>query len=117
MVENQTEKQIKILRSDNGGEFCGSVFENNSKHTVIIHQTSNPYTSEQNGSAERLNRTLVERVRCMVFDANLNKKLWREAINTAVYLRNRSSVSGLGNKTPFEIWFGKKPNISHQNFW
>lgn len=113
MVENQVERKIKILRSDNGGEFCGATFENFLKQAGILHQKSNCYTPEQNGSAERLNRTVVERARCLLFDAKLDKKFWAEAVNTAVYLRNRSTISGLENRTPFEVWFGKKPDISN----
>ncbi|KAJ0179281.1 hypothetical protein K1T71_004993 [Dendrolimus kikuchii] len=78
----------------------------------IIHQKTNPYTPEQNGLCERLNRTVVEKAKCMLFDADLKKHFWAEAVNTAVYLRNRSIASGI-NKTPFEIWYGKKPDISN----
>lgn len=78
-----------------------------------MHQKTNSYTPEQNGLSERMNQTLVERAKCMLFNANLSKKFWGEAINTAAYLRNRTVCSGLGNKTPIEIWSGKKPDISH----
>lgn len=114
MVENQTERKIKTLRSDNGGEFCGTAFEDFLKKAGIVHQKSNPYSPEQNGSAERLNRTIVEKARCMLFDAKLDKKFWAEAVNTAVYIRNRSTTSSLANsKTPFEMWYGKKPDIGN----
>lgn len=73
MVENQKGKQIKCLRTDNGGEFCGSEFEGFLKRVGILHQKTNPYRPERNGLCERLNRTIVEKARCLLFDANLER--------------------------------------------
>lgn len=113
MVENQRDRKIKIFRTDNGLEFCSTEFENYLKETGIIHQKTNAYTPEQNGLSERTNRTIVERARCLLYDAGLDKKFWAEATNTAVYLKNRSCASGLDNKTPYELWHNKKPDLSH----
>jgi hypothetical protein len=77
----------------------------------IIPQTTMAYTPEQNGKAERLNRTLMEKTRAMLKDAGLDAGLWGEAVVTANYLRNRSPVAGKP-KTPWELFFGKKPNVS-----
>ncbi|KAG7301017.1 hypothetical protein JYU34_015390 [Plutella xylostella] len=112
LVEKQTGKEIKILRTDNGGEFCSKELNDFLKDAGITHQLTNPYTPEQNGVCERLNRTIVEKARCLLFDAKLQKKLWAEAVSTAVYLRNRSPVSG-HQKTPYELWTGSKPDLSH----
>lgn len=60
-----------------------------------------------------MNRTLVEKARCLLFDAGLDKIFWGEAVNTAVYLRNRSTVSGL-NKTPYEVWSHKQTNVTFE---
>lgn len=65
MAENQTNQKITVLRSDNGGEFCSREFENFLKNGGIIHQKSNAYTPEQNGMSERLNRTIVEKAKCL----------------------------------------------------
>lgn len=113
LVENQQNKKIKIFRTDNGLEFCSNEFEDYLKDAGIIHQKTNPYTPEQNGMSERINRTIVERARCLLFDAGLDKKFWAEATNTAVYLRNRSVASGLNDKTPYELWHKRKPDLSH----
>lgn len=86
-VENATSNKIKILRSDNGTEFCNRDFDSYLKKAGIVHQKSNP--PEQNGLCERMNRTVIEKARCLLFDAQLGKELWTEAINTAVYLQNR----------------------------
>lgn len=112
-VENQTKKTIKVLRSDNGLEYCNKEFDNYLKGAGIIHQKTNPYTPQQNGLCERFNRTIVEKARCLLFDANLGKEFWGEATNTAVYLQNRSVAAALSNKTPYEIWTGCQPDISH----
>ncbi|GBP72018.1 Retrovirus-related Pol polyprotein from transposon TNT 1-94 [Eumeta japonica] len=79
----------------------------------IRHQTTTPYTPEQNGAAERLNRTLVERAKCMILNAGLAKFFWAEAIKTAAYIINRSPTRSLSFKTPEEVWSGHKPNVSH----
>ena len=60
-----------------------------------------------------MNRSLVEKARCLIFDAGLHKKIWAEAINTSVYLKNRSVVTGLKDITPYEVWTGNKPDLSH----
>lgn len=113
MVENQKNVNIKILRTDNGGEFCSKEMEGFLKSFGIVHQKTNPYSPEQNGMSERNNRTIVEKAKCMLFDAKLDKKFWAEAVSTAVYLKNRSIASGLKDKTPYEIWHDRKPILSH----
>lgn len=113
MVENQQNKKIKILRTDNGGEFCNGAMENYLTKEGIIHQKTTAYTPEQNGVCERANRTVIEKARCLLFDAKLQKKFWAEAANTAVYLKNRSVTASLENKTPYEVWYQRKPDLSH----
>ena len=61
LVENQSEKKIKVLRTNNGGEFCGNEFEDFCKKCGIARQKTTPYTPQQNGVAERMNRTLMEK--------------------------------------------------------
>lgn len=113
MVETQTNKSIKVLRSDNGREFCSNEMSDFLKASGILHQRTNPYTPEQNGLCERFNRTIVEKARCLLFDAKLHKQFWAEAVHTAVYLKNRTPAASLNEKTPYELWTGKKPDISH----
>ena len=80
----------------------------------IKHQLTIPYSPEQNGVAERLNRTLMESARAMMSHANLPNSFWAEAVATAVYLRNRSESSALKeDMTPYEKWYGRKPDVSH----
>lgn len=112
-VENELDKKIKIIRSDNGLEFCSKKFTEFLKVNGILHQRTNPYSPEQNGLCERQNRVVCEKARCLLFDAELPTEFWAEACNCAVYLRNRTIASGLNNKTPFEMWTGTKPDLSH----
>lgn len=100
LTENQTGRKIKVLRSDNGGEYMSTLFKRYLSDHGIIHQTTNPYTPEQNGRSERLNRTLIEKPRCLLFQADLGKRFWAEAVNTACYLRNRSTVANI-QTTPY----------------
>lgn len=111
-VENQTERKIKIFRTDNGGEYCSSDFDDFCKRNGIQHQLTVAYTPQQNGVAERMNRTLVERAKCLLYDADLPKCFWGEAINMATYLINRSVCASHG-KTPDEIFYGAKVDLSN----
>ena len=113
LVENQTSRSIKILRSDNGGEYISNKFHSFLKRHGIQHQLTVPRTPEQNGVSERLNKTLVEKARTMLIDAELSKDLWAEAVNTANYLKNRSPTKAVRNMTPEEAWSGTKPDLSH----
>jgi transposase InsO family protein len=113
LVENQTEKIIKVMRTDNGGELCGSGFEEFCKKCSIARHKTTPYTPQQNGVAERMNMTLMEKSRCMLSGVGLGKELWVEAVGTACYLINRSPSSALDDKTPQEVWTGKKSSLTH----
>ena len=90
MVERSTGHKVKILRSDNGGEYTSNKFEDYLKKEGIRHKYTIPKTPEQNGVSERMNRTLVEKLRSMLIDSKLPQRFWAEALSTAVYLINRS---------------------------
>lgn len=111
MVENQYNHKIKILRSDNGGEYESNEFRAYLEASGIIHQTSAAHTPQQNGRAERMNRTIIEKAKCLLFDAGLPKSYWAEAVSMAVYLINRTYTSTHG-KTPHEKFTGEKVDIS-----
>ena len=113
LVEKLSGHKVKKLRTDNGGEFTSTEFESYLKEEGIDHQYTIPKTPEQNGVSERMNRTLVEKVRSMLADSQLPHTFWAEALSTAAYLINRSPTKALDHKTPFEAWYGKKPTVSH----
>ena len=112
MVEKSSGRKVKTLRSDNGGEYTSTEFTSYLTKEGIKHQVTTPHTPQQNGVAERLNRTLIESVRTMLADSKLPHRFWAEALSTAVYLRNRSSTKALAGITPHESWSGTKPNVS-----
>jgi hypothetical protein len=113
LVENQTEKKIKVLRTDNGGEFYGNEFEEFCKKCGIARKKTIAYTPQQNGVAERMNKTLMEKSRSMLSGVELGQEFWAEAVGTTCYLVNRSPSSALDDKTPHEVWTGKKPSLQH----
>ena len=112
MLENQIDLRTKRLRCDNGSEYINAALKAYCDSKGIKLETTVRYTPEQNGAAERLNRTLMDKVRPMLNGAGLPKYLWAEAVVTANYVRNRSPVSGR-DKTPWELFFGIKPDVSH----
>ena len=89
---------MKTLRTNNGGEYTSNEFVSYLKKEGIRHEYTVPKTPQQNGVAERMNRTLVEAVRSMLSDAKLPKCFWAEALATAVYLRNRSPTNAVQGK-------------------
>lgn len=112
LVENQTGHKIKI-RTDNGREYLSNEFAEILKNSGIKYQTTISYNPQQNGVAERANRTIVERARSMLIGADLPKKYWAEATSTATYLINRSPSKAIREKTPEEIWTGMQTDLQH----
>jgi len=113
MAENQTGRRIKAVQSDNGKEYCNSTMDNLFKERGIRPRLTVAHTPQQNGVAERKNRTLVEAARCMMIQSKLPPSFWAEAIATANYIRNRCITKSLDSGTPFEKWTGRRPNIHH----
>ena len=103
---------VRAVHTDNGGEYTSTQLSDYFSQKGIVHETTVPYSPEQNGAAERLNRTLMERVRAMLQDAGLPDELWAEAAVTACYLRNRSPVAGR-DETPWELFFKVRPDVSN----
>lgn len=113
LVENQCGTNIKVLRSDNGGEYKSKEFSAHLKECGIIHETTVPESPSQNGVAERANRVLTEMVRCMILDGGMPSAAWAEAIQSAAYIRNRAASSATPAATPFELMYGRKPTMGH----
>jgi hypothetical protein len=113
LIENLSERKIKILRLDNGGEYTSKEFINFCRDVGIKRELTTSYNPQQNGVAERKNRTIMEAVKTMIHDQDLPMCLWAEAAMADVYVQNRLSHSALGFKTPEEMFTGKKPEVSH----
>ncbi|RDX98416.1 hypothetical protein CR513_18670, partial [Mucuna pruriens] len=110
LVKRQSGKKVKCIHFDNGGEYCGP-FDVYCKQQGIRHEKTPPKippkTPQLNGLAERMNRTLIERVRCMLSEAKLPKHFWGETLYTTVHAINLSPTVALDIEMPDKIWFGK----------
>jgi hypothetical protein len=113
LAENQLDLKIKQLHSDNGTEYTSREFQTILKSHGIVHSTTAPYTPQQNGVAERYNRTLIESATCLLYEHNIDIKFWDYAVKYANRIRNRLNSKSLNNKSPYYMWYGEEPNLSH----
>jgi transposase InsO family protein len=109
LVEKLSERKIKILSSDNGGEYTSNEFGIFCRDVDIKRDLTTRYNPQQNGVAERNNGTIMEVVKTMIHDQDLPMHLWDEASRTTIYVQKKLSHSALGFKTPEEMFIGKKP--------
>ncbi|CAK9818809.1 Retrovirus-related Pol polyprotein from transposon TNT 1-94 [Anthophora quadrimaculata] len=112
-IENQTGRKIKVFQSDNGKEYVNSRFDRFLKDNGIKRRLSVAYNPQQNGVAERKNRTIVETARCLIAQSGLPRSFWAEAVSTANYIRNRCPSRVLAGKSPYERLYGRVPKIDH----
>jgi hypothetical protein len=117
IVENAKGKRIKEFFTDNGTEYINKEFEFALTKYGISHKLPPSYTKEPNGLIERINLTLFNKVRSMLIQSNSPNYLWGEALLAATYLYNRTPHKALGFKTPYEVYFDIKPNISNIRTW
>jgi hypothetical protein len=124
-VENQHNIRIKLVRSDRGGEYYdrhipyGQVpgpFARFLQENGIVVQYSMPGDPQQNGVAERRNRTLMDMVRSMLRYSTLPISLWMEALKATVHILNRVSSKSVP-KTPYEMWTSRKPTLNYLHVW
>ena len=114
-VENQLGRKIKTIRSNRGGEY-DAPFDRFCQEHGITHQTSAPYTPQQNGIAERKNSTLKEMMNAMLISSGLPQNLWGEALLSENYILNRLPHNKL-DKTPYELWKGRSPSYKYLKVW
>ena len=124
-VERQLDRKVKVVRSDRGGEYYGKYNKNGQcpgpfakflESRGICAQYTMPGTPQQNGVAERQNRTLIEMVRSMLSNCYLPLSLWIHALRTVTYLLNRVPSKAVP-KTPYELWREKRPILKHLRIW
>ncbi|GJV84472.1 putative RNA-directed DNA polymerase [Tanacetum coccineum] len=111
-----TRKKIKALRSDRGGEYLSQEFKDYLSENGIVQNLTSPYTPQQNGVSERRNRTLLDMVRSMFNLTTLPLSFWDYALESAVRILNMVPTKKV-DKTPYEIWHGKVPNMSYLKVW
>ncbi|GJV24301.1 retrovirus-related pol polyprotein from transposon TNT 1-94 [Tanacetum coccineum] len=110
-LENLIDQRVKVIRCDNGTEFKNKEMNQFCERKGIKREFSVARTPQQNGVAERKNRTLIEAARTMLADSKLPTTFWAEAVNTACYVQNRVLVTKPHNKTPYELFLGRKPTL------
>jgi hypothetical protein len=124
-VKNHHNKKIKIVRSDRGGEYYGrhtpygqilGPFAKFLQENDIVTQYSTPGEPQQNGVAERRNRTLIDMVKSKISYSELPISLWMEALKTAIHILNRVPSKSVP-KTPYELWIGREPSLNHLRVW
>ncbi|RDY05840.1 hypothetical protein CR513_10270, partial [Mucuna pruriens] len=109
LVEKQNGCRIKALRTDRGQEYlaCADFFDQHG----IQHQLTTRYTPQQNGVAERKNRTIMDMVRCMLKAKQLPREFWAEVVATVIL--NKCPAKNIYDKTLEEVWSGRRPSIRH----
>nr|KYP33156.1 Retrovirus-related Pol polyprotein from transposon TNT 1-94 [Cajanus cajan] len=113
LVEKQSGKQIKVLRSNRGKEYTSHEFDKFCEDEGIERQLTVTYSPQKNGVSERKNHTVMEMARSMLKEKGLPNTFWAEAVYTAVYILNRCPNKVVQDKTPIEAWNGIKPSSKH----
>jgi transposase InsO family protein len=113
LVENESGCLIQCLRTDRGGEFTSTIFNEFCSEHGVKRQLTAAYTPQQNGVSERKNRTLLNMVRSMIAARGVPKKFWPEAVKWATYVMNRCPTFAVKDMTPEEAWSGSKPSVHH----
>ncbi|KAF0743739.1 hypothetical protein Ae201684P_003773 [Aphanomyces euteiches] len=111
-IESKHNRPLANLHTDNGGEYLDGQVAAFCRREGIYHSTTTTMTSQQNGFAKVRFRDILARARAMLIEADLPKQLWSYAVECAVYCMNRS-VSANSNTTPFKLWHGYEPDVSH----
>jgi len=113
VVQNEKNSSIVSIKSDHGREFQNEKFNRFCSKLGIKHNFSTPRTPQQNGAVERKNRSLEELARTMLNETGLPKYFWADAVSIACYVLNRVFIRPILKKTPYELFRGRKPNMSH----
>lgn len=103
-------KKISRFRCDNGREYLSTEMKRHFEEKGIQWEFTIRHTPQQNGVAEWMNRTILEKARCMLLGSCLRKAYWSEAVLAAAYLINRTPTNALSNEVLVELWFGGRPN-------
>lgn len=111
-ISTQHHTKLRVLRSDNGGEYKNTEMNQICRKHGIHRQFTHPYASDENPISERWNRTTAATIRCLLAQNGLSDHYWDEVAYTATYLRNRSIVSTLGI-SPFEALYEVKPDLKN----
>jgi len=111
MVTAHFNLKISRFRCDNGREYTSKEMTREFKKKGIRIEYTIRYTPQQNDVAERMNRSILDKARCMLLHSQLNKSFWSDAILSAIYILNRSPTTALNDVVPAELWYGKRPDV------
>jgi len=114
-AENQLDKRIKKLQTDNGGEYTSTAFKKHTEKCGIQHRFTAPNNPQQNGKAEKFNSTLLNSVRCMLLESGAPKAFWGEAIATATVIRNKCPSKSINFAIPEERWREQEISVTEWN--
>ena len=112
-AEAESGQKIRVLRTDNGGEFTVADFATYCAEQGIKRHFSAPHSPQQNGVVERRNQSVVAMARALLKQRGLPARFWGEAVMTAVHILNRSPTRALKGITPYEAWHGRSPTLGH----
>jgi transposase InsO family protein len=112
-AEKECDRKLRVLRTDNGGEFTVAEFAAYCGDEGVTRHFSAPYTPQQNRVVEWQNQTVVAMARVLLKQRRMLAKFWGEAVVTTVYLQNRFPTKSLADRTPYEAWHGQKPTVNH----
>lgn len=113
IAENETNAKVKAFRIDRGKEFNSILFNDYCDEQGIRRHLTAPYSPQQNGVVERRNQTVVEMARSLLKSKCMPDMFWGEVVKTAVHILNRAPTRSLDDKTPYEVWYKKKPNVGY----
>jgi transposase InsO family protein len=116
-AENALDVKIKSLQDDKGGEFMSNEFTSYCDKNGIVRRHSTRNRPQQNGTAENANRVASDRITALLAEANLPMQFWAEALAALIHIWNRCPTASLDGKTPWEMWFNKKPDVAHLRVW
>jgi hypothetical protein len=117
-VESKWTLPVYKIRADNGGEYSNENLLNWAKSRGTIFDFTIPHTPQLNAKAERLNRSLMDKTRALLYDSHMPANMWGECARVACYILNRCLTQSLPDlKTPYEMWFGKKPDYNKMHLF
>jgi transposase InsO family protein len=120
-AELQTGRRIRAFQDDKGGEFVGGRWDALFAQCGIEVRHSTRNRPQQNGKAERANRTILEAITAALAESGLPGSFWGEALASFIHVWNRLPSSSTASKsrqtTPYELWYNKKPDLSHLRVW
>jgi hypothetical protein len=112
-VEVECSRKLRVLRTDNGGEFTVAEFMSYCTDEGVPRHYSAPYSPQQNGVIERRNQTVVRMARTLLKQREMSAIFWGEVVVMAVYILNLSPTKALNGRTSYETWYGRKLAVSH----